>query len=93
MQLAILTVTFHLHGCNSLKEKRQALAGARDRFGRLPWVAVCESGLHDQLDSAEWSFVVTGQRREDVQRALDEIEQFLATRTDTVITGATREWC
>ncbi|MEE4283615.1 MAG: DUF503 family protein [Pseudomonadales bacterium] len=43
MNIACLTIVFHLHGCQSLKDKRQRLAGLRDRFGKQTQVAVCES--------------------------------------------------
>lgn len=92
MHLGLLTVSFHLHGCDSLKQKRHALAGARDRFGRLSYIAVCESDFHDSLDTAQWSFVVTGLSRQAVESAFNEIEQFLATRVDAVITAAEREF-
>ncbi len=92
MQLGLLTVGFHLYGCSSLKQKRQALAGARDRFGRLSHVAVCESDFHDSHDTAQWSFVVTGLSRQAVESTLNEIEQYLATRVDAVITSAEREF-
>lgn len=44
MHIAILTITFSLIGCRSLKEKRQRMGGLHARFGNTPSVAVCESG-------------------------------------------------
>ncbi len=82
MHIAVLTLGFHLEGCSSLKEKRQRLSGLRDRFGRLPSVAVCESGEQDALQSAEWSFVVVGATRMLVDRQLADIERFIAESVD-----------
>ena len=63
MQIGVLTLTFHLPGCRSLKEKRQRLGGLRDRFGRNTTVGVCESGLQDAHQRAEWTFVAVGDRK------------------------------
>ena len=82
MHIAVLTVGLHLEGCASLKEKRQRLVGLRDRFGRLPSVAVCESGEQDALQRAEWSFVVAAGTRSIVDRQVAEIERFLVECVD-----------
>ena len=58
MHIAILTFTFSLPGCSSLKEKRQRVGGLHERFGRNPAVAVCESGELIRHDASQWSFVV-----------------------------------
>jgi uncharacterized protein YlxP (DUF503 family) len=58
-----------------LKEKRQRLSGLRDRFGRHTGIAVCESGLQDAHQRAEWTFVAVGQNSALVDRTLADIEQ------------------
>ena len=92
MHIAILTLRFHLEGCASLKEKRQRLAGLRDRFGRLPQVAVCESGEQDALQRAEWSFVVVAGTRALVDRQVAEIETFVAESADARVSGRELEY-
>ena len=87
MHLAVLTLRFHLEGCASLKEKRQRVGGLRDRFGRQPNVAVCESGDQDALQRAEWSFVVAAGTRAIVDRAVAEIETFVAETLDARVSG------
>ena len=82
MHIAILTLNFHLEGCASLKEKRQRLSGLRDRFGRLPNVAVCESGEPDAWQRAEWSFVVVAGKRALADKQVAEIETFVAESVD-----------
>ncbi|SES31891.1 Protein of unknown function [Halopseudomonas bauzanensis] len=38
MQIVVLTLTFSLPGCRSLKEKRQRMGGIHERYGRnLRW--------------------------------------------------------
>ena len=85
MQVGLLTLDFHLEACRSLKEKRQRIKGLRDRFGRLPQVATCESGAADSLDKSQWSFVCIGLKKSDVARTLANIESHAATELDAVI--------
>ena len=85
MHIAVLSLQLHLEGCTSLKEKRQRVGGLRDRFGRLPSVAVCESGEQDAWQRAEWSFVVVGGTRSLVDRQLADIERFIAESVDARI--------
>ena len=92
MHIAILTLNFHLEGCASLKEKRQRLSGLRDRFGRLPNVAVCESGEPDTMQSAEWSFVVVAGTRALADKQVSEIETFVAESLDARVTGRGLEY-
>jgi len=91
MELCILTLRFHLEGCTSLKEKRQRLGGLRDKFGRLPQVAVCESNDQDTLDKAEYTFACLGTSGQQVNATLHGIEQFAATSLDAVIVERQRE--
>jgi uncharacterized protein YlxP (DUF503 family) len=73
VNVRLLTVNFHLGGCRSLKEKRQRLKGLKDRFGRSPNVAVCESDYQDVHQRAQWSFVATAASGDVAERALGEI--------------------
>jgi len=82
LQIAILTISVYLPGCGSLKEKRQRIGGMHERFGRSPSVAVCESGGHDRHDTSEWSFVVTGLTRRDVESQCRQIEEKLLRTID-----------
>ncbi len=92
MKIGVLTLTFHLPGCRSLKEKRKRLSGLRDRFGRSTAVAVCESGLQDVHQRAEWTFVAVGQNAAMVDRALADIEQKVELNGDANLTDVTREF-
>ena len=92
MHIAILTLHFHLEGCASLKEKRQRLSGLRDRFGRLPNVAVCESGEPDTMQSAEWSFVVVAGTRALADKQVAEIETFVGEAVDGRVSGRELEY-
>jgi uncharacterized protein YlxP (DUF503 family) len=85
MQVAILTLDFHLEGCSSLKQKRQRLKGLKDRFGRLSHIAVCESDRADCLDKAQWSFAFLSQNKAGIASAVAMVEEHAATQLDAVI--------
>jgi uncharacterized protein YlxP (DUF503 family) len=92
MHIALLSLTFRLPACESLKEKRGRLRGMKDRFGKLSNLAVSETGFHDVLDRAEWSFLSMGQDRGQVDRVFSSIELYASTELDAVVTDARREW-
>lgn len=92
MHIGILTLTFFMSGCDSLKEKRQRMGGMHERFGRNPAVAVCESGLRDVLDSSEWSFVVAARTQREAESLCSEIEDKLQRTVDGRVTDVQREF-
>lgn len=73
---------FHLHGCQSLKEKRGRLQGLRQRFGKSTGVAVSESDHQNSHSRAQWSFVATAADAQVVARSLQEIEDYAALSVD-----------
>ena len=85
MVIGILILEFQLPGCRSLKEKRRRLSGVRDRFGRQPNVAICESGLQDSHQRAEWTYVVAASDRPVVEQTLAQIERYILDYLDAYI--------
>jgi uncharacterized protein YlxP (DUF503 family) len=84
--LSTLTLQFHLEGCESLKDKRQRLSGLRERFGRQPHIAVSESDFADDLQRAEWTFVIIAASPQRIDQTINDIDEFAATQLDAVIT-------
>jgi len=82
MIIAILTLTISLPGCRSKKEKRQRVGGLHERFGRNPAVAVCESGDRNELQSAQWSFVVAAASRREAESICSGIEDKIQRAVD-----------
>ena len=85
-----MTLSFTLPGCGSLKEKRQRMGGLHERFGRNPAVAVHESGEHDRHDASEWSFVVVGASKRDVESLCAQVEEKVQNTVDARLMGAQR---
>jgi len=92
MHIGILTLNFSLPGCGSLKEKRQRIGGMHERFGRNPVVAVCESGERDKHDASEWSFVVTGLSKREIESLCSQIEEKIQSGVDGRVMNVTREF-
>lgn len=86
MHIGILSLSFHLEGCQSLKEKRARLSGIRDRFGKTPNIAICESGLQDKWQSAQWTYLAMASDKKVVESSLSKIEAFICDYVDAVIT-------
>lgn len=92
MHIGILTCSISLPGCGSLKEKRQRMGGLHERLGRNPSIAVCESGERNRHDASEWSFVVTGLSRRDVESLCSEVENRLEQSVDGRVLDISREF-
>jgi uncharacterized protein len=92
VSIGVLRAEFHLGGCRSLKEKRQRLQGLRERFGRAPNVAVCESAHQELLQRAEWTFVAASAGPDVVERVLADIERNLQSSVDAELIDVRREW-
>ena len=91
MNVRLLTVDFRLGGCRSLKEKRQRLKGMKDRFGRTPNVAVCESDFQDVHQRAQWSFIAAAASGDVAERMLAEILQSLELSVDAELISVAQE--
>ena len=92
MHIAILTLTFALPGCSSLKEKRQRMGGLHARFGNTPSVAVCESGGRARHDASEWTFVIAGLSKREVESQCSQIEEKLERIVDARLMNIEREF-
>lgn len=92
MHISILTLSFSLPGCGSLKEKRQRMGGLHERFGRNPAVAVCESGELNRHDASEWSLVVVATSRREVESLCSQIEDKILRTVDGRVMNVTREF-
>ena len=92
MKIGCLQADFYLHGCNSLKEKRQRLGRLRDKFGKQTGLAVCESAFPDDLRRAQWSFVACAGSAVVVRQMFSDVEEYLTTAVDAEVTQLNREW-
>ena len=92
MPIGILTLTFSLPGCSSLKEKRMRMGGLHERFGRNPSIAVCESGERNRHDASEWTFVVVGLSKREIESEFNQIEDKIQCVVEARIMDVRREF-
>ena len=92
LKVAVLRVLIRLPGCRSLKEKRGRLTGLKDRYGRNPQLAVCETDHQDVHDLAAWAFVGAASSSVVVEQILSEVSSELPMRVDGEVVSITREW-
>ena len=80
-----------MEGCSSLKQKRSALSGLKDRFGKIHHVAVVESGFQDVHKRSEWSFTVCALNQKIIDKTISQIEQFVRLDIDAEVIRFFRE--
>lgn len=91
MRIFMMTIQFQVPGCHSLKQKRRTFSGLRDRFGKMPNVAVCESEYHDVHERAEWTFIAAAGSQKITDSLLNQIEAYADEELDAVILSSKRE--
>lgn len=92
MFIGILQIKFYLHGCFSLKEKRQRLRGLRDKFGTIKNMAVCEISQCDSWNHAVWSFVCVSNDKALIESSLSKVVEHCAHKVDAELTEHTIDW-
>ena len=92
MKAAKLEVSFVLHGCRSLKDKRRRLHKLRDKFGRQTAVAVCEADYADDLRRSVWAFVACAGDAVVVEQILADVERYVLQSIDAEVTDLSRHW-
>lgn len=92
MFIAVLDIKFFIHGCRSLKEKRQRVGGLRDKFGSSKNIAVCESAELDSHDLCEISFVCTANDKKIIESRLSKIVDYCASSVDAELTDHQVTW-
>ncbi len=90
MHIERLELDFHLAGCRSLKEKRRRVGRIRDKFGSRTNLAVCEADAQDTHQVSRWVIVAVGESGRVVEQTLADVERWLATSIDAVITRMER---
>ncbi|MCJ8272726.1 MAG: DUF503 domain-containing protein [Psychrosphaera sp.] len=92
LNFKLLTLDFQLPGCQSLKEKRRRLGGLKDRFGKIPNLAVTESDHHDNHQLSQWTFVAIGNNANLLEKLFASVETHANTQLDAVIINCQRQW-
>ena len=70
----------------------RARCGKLDSFGNTPSVAVCESGERDRHDASEWTFVIVGLSKREVESQCSQIEEKIERTVDGRMMSVEREF-
>jgi len=77
MVVGICKLDLRIHGCRSLKEKRQALRRIKDRTSNEFGVMVAEVGYQDLWQRAELGFAFVGNDRRVIEGLIDKATGFV----------------
>jgi hypothetical protein len=91
LKVALLTLSFQLPGCHSLKDKRRRLKPLRDKFGSRPHIAVSETDFQDQWGRGAWQFVVIGDNLRFIDSECGRIED-ACHQLDAYVVDRRREY-
>ena len=61
-------------------------------FGNTPSVAVCESGERERHDASEWTFVIVGLSKRDVESHCSQVEEKIEHSIDSRVMSVEREF-
>ena len=92
MKIAKLEVSFLLHGCRSLKDKRRRLHKLRDKFGQNRSIAVCEADFADDHRRSLWAFLVCAGSAVVVEQILSDVARYVLQSIDAEVTDISRHW-
>ena len=62
------------------------------RFGNTPSIAVCESGERDRRDASEWTFVIIGLSKREIESQCSQIEDKIERTVDERVMNVEREF-
>ena len=81
MVVGVGLITFRLHECHSLKEKRRIVKQIVDRVKHRFNVSIAEVGNNDLWQSAELGLCMVSNDRRFTNQALDKIVDFIESFT------------
>jgi hypothetical protein len=91
MVIGVLQFELHVHGAESLKDKRRVVKSIRDRLHREHLVSVAEVGALETLNLALMGVAVVGTDGARVAKVLDSIDAKLRALTDAELGSTRRE--
>ncbi|MEM8875727.1 MAG: DUF503 domain-containing protein [Planctomycetota bacterium] len=82
MTLALLTLSFSIDHAYSLKDKRSAMKGFKEKLKHRFNVSVAETDFHDVWNRAELSVAMVGTDHGYVEGALQKVIDFASNHPD-----------
>lgn len=88
----LLTIELVIPAAHSLKEKRRALRGLKDRLRKRFNVAVAEVAFQDKWQRALLAVTQVGSERQPLIADASHIRTLVEETPDVQISGFTQEW-
>jgi len=79
MKIGLLRICFHIHGAQSLKDKRQVMRSIKDRLRNQFNVSVAEIGSNDVCQTGELAVVTVANERRFVNSVMEKINNYFET--------------
>ena len=84
-RVAIMTLTFQVYGCDTLRDKARAFRAMRQVWGKEPDLAVAEVDGFEDLERAVWSIATVGATEAKLQQRLQAVEKEVVDRIDAPV--------
>ncbi|HEX2188695.1 MAG TPA: DUF503 domain-containing protein [Longimicrobiaceae bacterium] len=88
MVVGLVVWELHLHGCASLKEKRQVLKSLKDRLHNRFNVSVAETAHQDAHQRAELAACLVSGDRRHAQSVLSSVDRMVEEESGARIVGS-----
>lgn len=90
MHLGTLIIHLHIPQSQSLKAKRHVINAIKDRLRNKFNISVAEVGANDLWQRCELGIAMVANDQRFVNSVLDQVENFVASRPEVVITDSER---
>ncbi len=92
MQLGTLVVHLHIPQSGSLKAKRHVINGIKDRLKNKFNISIAEVGDNDLWQRCTLGIAMVANERRFIDSVLDQVENYIASRPEVIITDSEREF-
>jgi uncharacterized protein YlxP (DUF503 family) len=90
MHLGTLIIYLHIPQSRSLKAKRQVINGIKDRLKHKFNISIAEVGDNDLWQRCELGVAIVANERAFIESVLDQVENYIASRPEVIITDSER---
>jgi hypothetical protein len=90
MQLASLLIHLHIPQSRSLKAKRQIVGAIKDRLRNRFNISIAEVGGNDLWQKCILGVAVVANERRFLDSVLEQVENYIASRPEVIITDSER---
>jgi uncharacterized protein YlxP (DUF503 family) len=90
--ISLLTIELMIPWARSLKDRRRAVRGLKDRLRSRFNASVTEVGFHDKWQRATIAVCIAHNDRRQLESVMTRVRQLAEDAQDVVITGMEQHW-